>query len=416
VARDPRTSDTDRRVGDLRTWLQRYGAMAPAPALLLVAQLSAELGALHKQGQAHGAVEPGNVLLHTARDGTLVGHLRSPETSVDHDSAYRAPERHADPAATSRGDVYSLGCLLWACLTGAPPYSGSHQALHPAGGEPVPHELDALLEGMLRTNPVDRFSSAAEIGREAAWIAERFDSGQQAAPVAAARQGTATSSWKNIGMVGLVGIALLAIAVGGYAVVNLTDDPADPPAEAVPAATVPSSQAPVVAPPPAVVVKKTSFTCWSGRTVHKKKKCHQPHGTRGMYWIFPLLKGQNCRPRQADSTPGRDSLLECYFYGRQVKLNVSLWRDTRTGESHYADLEHLGQPSTDTNANGKPGIYRWEDVSRWRGYRYVTVRLWRKHSYSVAVYARRHALADAVRNSGYLAPVPDNRYYGSKND
>src|SRR5690242_8706071 len=107
--------------------------MAPAPALLLVAQLSAELGALHKQGQAHGAVEPGNVLLHTAGDGSLVGRLRSAETSVDHDPAYRAPERHADPAATSRGDVYSLGCLLWACLTGAPPYSGSHQALHPAG-------------------------------------------------------------------------------------------------------------------------------------------------------------------------------------------------------------------------------------------------------------------------------------------
>jgi hypothetical protein len=391
--------------------------MTPAQALRLVAQLCAELGTTHKQGHVHGAVEPGNVLLSTAPDGTLVGHLRAARTAAGADPAYRAPEQHHDPAATSRGDVYSMGCLLWACLTGAPPYSGSHQALLLAGGEPVPRELDALLEGMLRTNPADRFSSAAEIGREAAWIAERIDPGRQAAPVPAARpDSTPTSSWRNIGMVGVVGIALLAIAVGGYAVVHLGDDPADPPPAAEPAKTAPSSPAPITAPSPSAVVEKTTFTCWNGRTVKKRKKCHEPHGTRGMYWIFPLLKGQNCRPRQADSTPGRETLVECYFYERQVKLNVSLWQDTPAGVSHYADLENLGQPVADAGANGGPATYGWENVSRWRGYRYLTVRLWRKHSYSVAVYARRHALADAVKDSGYLAPVPDKRYYGFKNE
>jgi hypothetical protein len=66
--------------------------------------------------------------------------------------------------------------------------------------------------------------------------------------------------------------------------------------------------------------------------------------------------------------------------------------------------------------NGRPEAYGWEDVSRWRGYRYLTVRLWMKHAYSVAVYARSRALADAVRDSGYLTPVPNDRYYGSKNE
>jgi hypothetical protein len=270
---------------------------------------------------------------------------------------------------------------------------------------------------MLRSDPADRFSSAAEIGREADWIAEQIDPGRPFAPVPAAVPGTTTtSSWKNIGMVGVVGIALLAIALGGYAVANLEDDPADPPAAAAPAGASPSLPAPILAPSPSVVVEKTTFTCWTGRVVKKRKRCHEPHGTHGVYWIFPLLKGQNCRPRVADSTAGRLTLLECYFYGRDVKLNVSLWRDTPTGESHYADLEHLGPPATDTGPTGKPSIYRWENVSRWRGYRYVDVRLWRKHGYSVAVYARRRALADAVRNSGYLAPVPDERYYGYKNE
>ena len=94
--------------------------MAPAQALRLVAQLCAELGAMHKQGHAHGAVEPGNVLIVRFQDGTLLGHLRDAATAVGHDPAYTAPERLRDPSPRSRGDVYSVGCVLWACLTGAP--------------------------------------------------------------------------------------------------------------------------------------------------------------------------------------------------------------------------------------------------------------------------------------------------------
>jgi hypothetical protein len=390
--------------------------MAPAPTVRLVAQLCAELGAAHKEGRVHGSVEPGNILLRTTPDGTLVGHLRDAATALGDDRAYAAPERQLDPEATSRGDVYSMGAVLWACLTGAPPSGTGHRRLQLAGGEPVPPELEALLEGMLRTNPVDRFSSAAEIAREAAWIADRIDPDRQVAAVSAAGPSGTSTSWKNFGMVGVVGLALVAIAVGGYVVATLGDGTDTPKAVAEqPAETAPAAPAPVATPTP-VAVEKPTFTCWNGRTVAKKRTCHEPHGTRGMYWIFPLLKGQNCRPRMADSTAGRQTLLECYFYGRQVKLNVSLWRDATSGVSHYADLEHLGQPVTEAGPHGRPESYAWENVSRWRGYRYLAVRLWKKQAYSVAVYARRRTLADSVRNSGYLAPVPGNRYYGSRND
>jgi hypothetical protein len=408
VARLPRPGGG--RVVDLRGWLQQHGAMAPAQALRLVAQLCAELGAAHKQGRVHGAVEPGNVLLVTAQDGTLLGHLRDATTAHSDDPAYPAPERHHDSAATSRADIYSLGCVLWACLTGAPPYSASgHQELHLAGGEPTPPELDALLEGMLRTEPADRFSSAAEIGREATWIADRLDpqplpaAAPEAAPIA-----TSTSSWKNIGMVGVVGLALLAIAISGYAVANVGDDPAQPAAEAAPAETPSSTPTPVATPSPTPVVKKKTFTCWNGRTVKSRKKCREPEGLRGVYWIFPLLDGQNCRPRNSDPTAGRRMLLECYFYGRQVRLDVSLWRDVSSGAANYT--ARLGQP---VDSGGK---YSWDGRIGRRGYRHLTVYLWTKHAYSVAVYATRPVLGAAVRKSGYASPVPDNRYYGSKND
>jgi hypothetical protein len=383
--------------------------MPPPQALRLVTQLCAQLATSHQQGQPHGAIDPGSVLLDTAPDGSLVGHLADPATASGEVPGYAAPERLQDPAATSRGDVYSLGCLLWACLTGAPPYSPSgRHALQLAGGEPAPPELDALLEGMLRTDPADRFSSIGEIGREAGWIADRLEESRPAAAAPAASSATtSTSSWKNIGMVGLVGIALLAIAVGGYAAAKVGDGP-DPAAEAAPVETASSSPAPVAPPSPTAVVPKRTFTCWNGRTVKSRKKCHEPHGARGVYWVFPLLDGQNCRPRMSDPTPGRRMLLECYFYGRQVRLDVSLWRDVSSGVANYS--ARLGQPG---DAGGSSAKYEWDGRIGRRGYRHLTAYLWTPHAYSVAIYATRPVLGAAVRKSGYSSPIPGDRYYGS---
>lgn len=384
--------------------------MPPPQALRLVAQLCAQLASSHKQGQVHGAIDPGSVLLGTAPDGSVVGHLADPATVGGEVPGYAAPERLHDPAATSRGDVYSLGCVLWACLTGAPPYSSSgDHVLHLAGGEPAPPELDALLEGMLRTDPADRFSSTGEIGREAAWIADRLEeSGPAPAAPTSSSATTSTSSWKNIGMVGLVGLALLAIAVGGDTAAKVGDSPAEPAAEAAPVETPSSSPAPVTPPPPAPVVKKKTFTCWNGRTVKSRKKCHEPHGARGIYWVFPLLDGQNCRPRMSDPTPGRRMLLECYFYGRQVRLDVSLWRDVSSGVANYS--ARLGQPG---DAGGSSANYEWDGRIGRRGYRHLTAYLWNPHAYSVAIYATRPVLGAAVRKSGYSSPIPNDRYYGS---
>ena len=253
----------------------------------------------------------------------------------------------------------------------------------------------------------DRFSSAAEIGREAAWIADLLDPPPQSkvtpeAPVAS------TSWWRNLGMVGVVGLALLAVAAGGYAISNVGGDPAGPPAQAAPTGAGSASPAPVALPTPTPVVQKRTFTCWTGRTVKSRKKCREPHGTRGVYWIFPLLQGQNCRPRMADPTPGRRTLMECYFYGRQVRLDVSLWREASTAAAHYS--AQLGPPSGTASSTADDA---WDGRIGRHGYRHLTAFLWTSHAYSVAIYATRPVLGAAVRKSGYASPIPAGRYYGS---
>jgi len=209
-------------------------------------------------------------------------------------------------------------------------------------------------------------------------------------------------------MVGVVGLALLAVAAGGYTIVNVVDDPAGAPAEAAPAAPVSGSPAPVAAPATTAVVQKKTFTCWTGRTVKSRKKCREPHGARGVYWLFPLLKGQNCRPRTGDATPGRHTLMECYFEGRQVRLEVSLWRDVPAAEALYG--AQLGPPTDTVESTAK---YAWDGQVARHGYRHLTAYLWTSHAYSVAIYATRPVLGAVVRKSGYASPVPASRYYGS---
>ena len=104
-------------------------------------------------------------------------------------------------------------------------------------------------------------------------------------------------------------------------------------------------------------------------------------------------------------------LLECYFYGRQVRMDVSLWRDVSTGMANYS--ARLGEP---TGTGGSSEKYAWDGRIGRRGYRHLTAYLWTSHAYSVAVYATRPVLGAAVRKSGYASPVPDDRYYGSPTD
>src|SRR3712207_1717892 len=88
---------------------------------------------------------------------------------------YLSPEQARGEAVDARSDVYSVGCLLFELVTGAPPLtrdspvSVAYQhvredprltsSVNPA----VPPELDAIVLKSLSKNPANRYQSAAEM-------------------------------------------------------------------------------------------------------------------------------------------------------------------------------------------------------------------------------------------------------------
>jgi serine/threonine-protein kinase len=169
--------------------------LQPARAAGIASRVAGALAAAHAAGIIHRDVKPGNVML--ADDGavkvldfgiarSLDGSTLTQNASVLGTAAYMAPEQALGERADERSDIYSLGCLLYALLTGSPPFTGeaaaavAHQHVNSpprppsAGNRAVSPALDALVMQMLAKSPDARPQSSAE-------LQHRLD-GLQAAP------------------------------------------------------------------------------------------------------------------------------------------------------------------------------------------------------------------------------------------
>ncbi|MBB6628831.1 serine/threonine protein kinase [Nocardioides sp. KIGAM211] len=197
--------------GDLQSWLATRGPLDRRAALSLIAQVGEALADAHAMGVIHRDVKPGNVLLWSRPEG-LIPYLAdfgiaidTPESGSTRASltrtgtlvgspAYMAPERHFGHPADERGDVYSLGCLLWSVLTGEAPYTGTDfQMMNAhingaipalATGHPVDDRIDAVLAGALNKDPERRTASPAEMRADLLAIVKDIDAAVVPPPLA----------------------------------------------------------------------------------------------------------------------------------------------------------------------------------------------------------------------------------------
>ncbi len=162
--------------GSLKDLLRTQGALEPARAASITAQVAAALDAAHADGLVHRDVKPGNVLL-TPRDFAYLVDFGVAHAGGSY--AYRAPEEFSGGGVGPQADVYSLACVLYECLTGEPPFeSAEPQALmsaHMYSPPPRPSIMrrgirrdfdDVIAVGMAK-QPGARFWSAGELASAA---------------------------------------------------------------------------------------------------------------------------------------------------------------------------------------------------------------------------------------------------------
>src|SRR5262249_6057538 len=130
----------------------------------------------------HRDISPGNVMI--TDDGAVkvldfgiaaVGEQQSASDVVHGSVAYVSPEQAQGLPVDRRSDLYSVGCLLFALVTGGPPDVAERDrdvALMPVTAVPplassrlagVPAAVDALLARMLAKRPGDRPATAAQL-------------------------------------------------------------------------------------------------------------------------------------------------------------------------------------------------------------------------------------------------------------
>lgn len=176
--------------GDLGEMIRHNGAPPARVGIDLIAQIASGLSDAHATGLIHRDIKPANVLLRR-RDSGMSAYLAdfgiARQVDSDHSlttlgstigtPSYMAPELHtgARPGITS--DVYSLGCLLWATLSGHAPYTGTsdYQLISAHFSAPIPqlaatgamaHELNRVLRAALAKQPEERYGAAGALRDE----------------------------------------------------------------------------------------------------------------------------------------------------------------------------------------------------------------------------------------------------------
>ena len=170
--------------GDLGNLIRTAGVPPIVNALEVIEQIASGLADAHDAGLVHRDIKPGNVLVRI-RGGVIRAYLcdfgiarrvgaaatRFSSSTVGTPS-YMAPELHDGVPASAATDIYSLGCLLWVALTGAPPYQGvtDFQVIGAHLHDPVPQlagdaamvqATNRILRTAMAKDPDERYESAA---------------------------------------------------------------------------------------------------------------------------------------------------------------------------------------------------------------------------------------------------------------
>jgi serine/threonine protein kinase len=193
---------------DMRQMIKKRGRILPATALFLIGQAARALDAAHRKGLVHRDVKPGNLLIERGSDDADPDHVyladfgitkhamsRSGLTSTGQFLGtidYVAPEQIRGTSVLGLADQYSLGCVLYECLTGRVPFEKDLDAAiiwahveetptMPTVLRPeLPPEIDQVFGRVLAKRPDERYGSCREFVEAARMALGLFGSATEA--------------------------------------------------------------------------------------------------------------------------------------------------------------------------------------------------------------------------------------------
>jgi serine/threonine protein kinase len=201
----------------------RLGRLTPEQTAQVGVQVASALAACHGQNLFHGLLKPSNIMvghdfqiaildfgigcLLAENEGESLVDTMSTSNTLTSGLDCASPESIMEPTnRTPAGDQYSLGCVLYYCLTGQYPFSeGSavekmvaHQFKQPTPVKELaadtPDDLAAVIDRLMQKKPEDRFGGADEVAeRLLPLTAGRPVSGTFAAPPSSVSAPTAYS-------------------------------------------------------------------------------------------------------------------------------------------------------------------------------------------------------------------------------
>ncbi len=171
---------------DLHEIIQRDGPLPIDQAVSHIANVADALGYAHKRDTVHRDVKSSNVMV--TNDGRAVlmdfgiayasSEARLTQTgTVLGTPEYMSPEQARGHDVDSRGDIYSLGVVLYEILTGKLPFTGGHpmsvvyKVLHEGYKAPrairddIPEWLEAIVARCLAKDADLRYQTGEEMGQ-----------------------------------------------------------------------------------------------------------------------------------------------------------------------------------------------------------------------------------------------------------
>jgi serine/threonine-protein kinase len=169
--------------GSLRELFNRGERLSVDESLKLAEEVAAGLDAAHAAGLVHRDVKPANILLNEdgtacitdfglVRDTDSDARLTRPGQTLG-SMNYMAPEQVRGDDVGPFTDIYALGCMLYECVTGIPPFGDrpgmgvllaqlEGEPTHPSDRQPdLPRDLgDAILLALAK-DPAERPPTAS---------------------------------------------------------------------------------------------------------------------------------------------------------------------------------------------------------------------------------------------------------------